>query len=43
MFSKETKIILLQHRRNLLASRDASVNRNILRKIDRQLRKYKAN
>ena len=40
MFSKETKIILLQHRRNLLASRDASVNRNILRKIDRQLRKH---
>lgn len=40
MFSKETKIVLLQQRKKLLEGRDASVNRNILRKIDRQLRKY---
>lgn len=40
MFSKETMITLLTQRKNLLASRDAAVNANIIRKIDRQLRKY---
>lgn len=40
MFSKETKIMLLTQRKNLLASRDAVANVNIIRKIDRQLRKY---
>ena len=43
MFSKETKIILLQHRRNLLEYRDPVANANIIKKIDRKLRQYQAN
>ena len=40
MFSKNTMIILLTQRKNLLMSRDAAVNANIIRKIDREIRKY---
>lgn len=42
MFSNETKIMLLTQRKNLLTSRDASVNANLIRKIERQLRKLGA-
>lgn len=40
MFSKDTMIILLANRRVLLEYRDPVANANIIRKIDRQLRKY---
>lgn len=39
MFSNETKIMLLTQRKNLLTARDAAVNANLIRKIERQLRK----
>ena len=39
MFSKDTMIMLLTQRKNLLMSRDAAVNANIIRKIERTLRK----
>lgn len=42
MFSKETKIMLLTGRKNLLTARDAAVNAKIIKKIDRQLRKLGA-
>lgn len=42
MFKNETKIMLLTHRKNLLAARDAAANANIIRKIERQLRKLGA-
>lgn len=38
MFSKDTMIMLLTQRKNLLMSRDAAMNANIIRKINRQLR-----
>lgn len=42
MFSNETKIMLLKQRKNLLTARDAAANANLIRKIDRQLRKLGA-
>jgi len=42
MFSNETKIMLLTQRKNLLTARDAAVNANLIRKIERQLRKLGA-
>lgn len=42
MFNNETKIMLLKQRKNLLTARNAAVNTNLIRKIDRQLRKLGA-
>ena len=39
MFSRETKIMLLTARMNMLNQRDPVANFNIIRKIKRQLRK----
>lgn len=37
--SNETRIAILTARKNLLNQRDPSSNANIIRKIDRQIRK----
>lgn len=39
MFSNEAKKALLKNRRHLLQQRNPVANANIIRKIDRQLRK----
>lgn len=39
MFTNKTKIMLLTSRRNLLMQRNAAENANLIRKIDRQIRK----
>lgn len=39
MMSNETRINMLKYRKNLLSQRDPVANANIIRKIDRQLRK----
>jgi hypothetical protein len=38
--TNEAKVTCLIARRNLLAARDPSGNANIIRKIERQIRKY---
>ena len=40
--TNETKIALLTARKNLLLSRDPVTNANLVRKIERQIRKYSA-
>lgn len=40
MFSKEVKLMLLQRRKNLLLARGEMLNQNLLRKVNREIKKY---
>lgn len=40
MFSNEVKLMKLMFRKNLLLSRGEMMNQNLLRKINRGIRKY---
>lgn len=41
MFSNKTKLMKAEARKSLLAQRGETMNWNLLRKINRQIRKYK--
>lgn len=41
--SNETRIAMLTARKNVLSQRDAAGNANIIKKIDRQLKKLQNN
>lgn len=40
MFSNEVKLMKLMFRKNLLLSRGEMMNQNLLRKINREIKKY---